>query len=140
MSRRFFTNFRPSNCYNAASEQLFAARACLLRSGALMFRFSLVLMGLFLPLGAANAGWFGPSTYNECILAEMQGRPAYMMGTVEKDCQAKFCAYREETTEEMEQSLEYSRHSSECERRSLFGPAYETTPAYCIIPDLSVCK
>lgn len=39
-----------------------------------------------------SAGWFGPSTFAECILDEMKGRPQYMMGTVEDDCRAKFCA------------------------------------------------
>ena len=40
---------------------------------------------------SAQAGWFGPSTYDECILDEMKGRPACMMETVKRDCTAKFC-------------------------------------------------
>jgi hypothetical protein len=39
---------------------------------------------------SANAGWFGPSNYQECVLAEMKGRPGYMMSTAQKACEIKF--------------------------------------------------
>jgi hypothetical protein len=45
----------------------------------------------------ASAGWFGPSTYNECVLDEMKGRPQYMMETVITDCTAKFCTFLQPT-------------------------------------------
>jgi hypothetical protein len=41
----------------------------------------------------ASAGWFGPSTYNECVLDEMKGRPQYMIETVRNNCTAKFCKW-----------------------------------------------
>jgi len=55
----------------------------------------------------ANAGWFGPSTYHECVLDEMKGRPQYMMGTVNKDCTAKFCTFVPPTEEQTANAQEY---------------------------------
>lgn len=58
----------------------------------------------------AHAGWFGPSTYHECILDEMKGRPEYMMGTVARDCTAKFCTLVPPTDEQKVESEEaYNR-------------------------------
>lgn len=54
----------------------------------------------------ASAGWFGPSTYVECILDEMKGRPQYMMDTVANDCRAKFCKFVLPTNEEVVESQE----------------------------------
>ncbi len=45
-------------------------------------------------LGSANmsasAGWFGPSNYQECVLGEMKGQPAYMLPNAEKACALRF--------------------------------------------------
>jgi hypothetical protein len=48
----------------------------------------------------ASAGWFGPSTYDECVLDEMKGRPQYMMGNVANVCRSKFCTFVEATQEQ----------------------------------------
>lgn len=69
--------------------------------------------------GKSIAGWFGPSTYNECVLDEMKGRPQYMMPTVEEDCKTKFC-YRRDITEAEKQS---DRESQEkCQQRRKTNP------------------
>jgi hypothetical protein len=61
----------------------------------------------------AHAGWFGPSTYDECILDEMKGRPQYMMETVKRDCTAKFCTEEPVTVTE-EQKVAAKKASDEC--------------------------
>ena len=40
--------------------------------------------------GSATAGWFGPSDYNECVLDEMKGQPAYMKSYAKNACRNKF--------------------------------------------------
>jgi hypothetical protein len=39
---------------------------------------------------SANAGWFGPSNYEECVLEKMKGQQGYMLKTAQDACQAKF--------------------------------------------------
>src|SRR4051794_28110669 len=56
----------------------------------------------------ANAGWFGPSTYDDCVLDGMKGRPRYMIDTVNSSCRSKFCSYREETDYEKQVDAEYA--------------------------------
>jgi hypothetical protein len=39
---------------------------------------------------SANAGWFGPSSYDECVVENMKGQAVYMMPTVRNVCSEKF--------------------------------------------------
>jgi hypothetical protein len=39
---------------------------------------------------STTAGWFGPSNYDECVLDEIKGQPAYMYFQAHLACQAKF--------------------------------------------------
>jgi hypothetical protein len=80
----------------------------------------------------AHAGWFGPSTYDECILDEMKGRPGYMMPTVKSDCTAKFCTEVPLTEEE---KVELKKASDKCQSESQtynpFCPFVSTTRLVC---------
>jgi hypothetical protein len=49
-----------------------------------------LLIALLLHTSGANAGWFGPSDYRECVLAEMNGKPPYMLSTVRGLCNNRF--------------------------------------------------
>jgi|HubBroStandDraft_6_1064221.scaffolds.fasta_scaffold207677_2 hypothetical protein len=52
-----------------------------------------LLIALLLHTSGANAGWFGPSDYRECVLAEMKGKPEYLLPTIRGLCNNKFpCA------------------------------------------------
>jgi hypothetical protein len=77
----------------------------------------------------AHAGWFGPSTYDECILDEMKGRPQYMMETVKRDCTAKFCTEEPVTyTEERKVALAAAarKAADECKSSAEASPFYYT--------------
>ena len=37
-----------------------------------------------------NAGWFGPSNYEECVLEKMKGQLPYMVKTARDACRLKF--------------------------------------------------
>ena len=50
----------------------------------------LLIAVLLLGTSGANAGWFGPSDYRECVLDEMKGKPQYMLSTVRGLCNKKF--------------------------------------------------
>jgi hypothetical protein len=39
---------------------------------------------------SANAGWFGPSNYEECMLEKMKDQSPYMLKTAQDACRAKF--------------------------------------------------
>lgn len=52
-----------------------------------------LLIALLLSTSAANAGWFGPSDYRECVLNEMNGKPRYLLSIVRGLCNKRFpCA------------------------------------------------
>lgn len=38
----------------------------------------------------AQAGWFGPSNYQECVLDKMKGQPMYLLQTAEDACMKSF--------------------------------------------------
>jgi hypothetical protein len=42
------------------------------------------------PTRSANAGWFGPSNYDECMLDKMKGQPWTMGEIVAKACILQF--------------------------------------------------
>jgi hypothetical protein len=50
----------------------------------------LLIAALLLSTSGANAGWFGPSDYRECVLDEMKGRAASMLPTVKGLCNERF--------------------------------------------------
>lgn len=53
-----------------------------------------VVLGLFvLCVGQLNAGIFGPSSYEECVLKEMKGRPDNQVRFVHDFCRKKFPAF-----------------------------------------------
>jgi hypothetical protein len=94
----------------------------------------------------AHAGWFGPSTYDECILDEMKGRPGYMMETVKRDCTAKFCTEEPVTVTE-EQKVAAKNASDKCKSEDEASPLFYTrltAGLYCPSPFVSttrlVCK
>jgi hypothetical protein len=84
---------------------------------------------------SALAGWFGPSTYDECILDEMKGRPAYMMETVKRDCTAKFCwneplTYTEDQKAALTASVAAAKKASdECMSKAAALWGYDRTSA-----------
>jgi hypothetical protein len=39
---------------------------------------------------SANAGWFGPSDYNECMLETMKSEPQYMSEIASTNCLYRF--------------------------------------------------
>ena len=97
---------------------------------------SLVCLGY--PDRMAHAGWFGPSTYDECVLDEMKGRPAYMMETVKRDCTAKFCTEVPVTvTEEQKVAAKKASDTCQSESQGTYNP-------FCPSPFVSttrlVCK
>jgi hypothetical protein len=78
------------------------------------------------------SGWFGPSTYDECVLDGMKGRPQYMMSTVASDCKSRFCTYsdrlptNEEQLEERRRWAEWKKKDEACGHDwqcSGFGPS-----------------
>ena len=83
----------------------------------------------------AHAGWFGPSTYDECILDEMKGRPAYMMEIVKRDCTAKFCTEVPVTVTE-EQKVVAKKASDECQSKAaaVTGSVYDRINAQIRCP------
>jgi hypothetical protein len=77
----------------------------------------------------AHAGWFGPSTYDECILDEMKGRPSYMMETVKRDCTAKFCTEEPLTYTEEEKvafAAAVKKSTDKCKSEDEASPNYYT--------------
>ena len=53
----------------------------------------LLIAALLLSTSGANAGWFGPRNYRECVLNEMKGTAASMLPTVKGLCNKRFpCA------------------------------------------------
>jgi hypothetical protein len=50
----------------------------------------LLIAALLLSTSGANAGWFGPSDYRECVLNEMKGTAASMLSTVKGLCNERF--------------------------------------------------
>ena len=56
----------------------------------------------FLSNGSAIAGWFGPSTFEECFLAKMKGQSSSMRRTAYSACRAEF-PIKEPTAEEKEE-------------------------------------
>jgi hypothetical protein len=53
---------------------------------------ALVIISFFV-LSAYAGGLFGPSTYDECMLNSMKGRPQYMLSAVQDDCTSRFCIH-----------------------------------------------
>jgi hypothetical protein len=51
------------------------------------------------PNRSANAGWFGPSNYEECVLEKMKGQSSYMLATAQNACRLKFPPEPREPTE-----------------------------------------
>ena len=49
-----------------------------------------MIAALLLSASDANAGWFGPSDYRECVLSEMKGTAIAMLSTVEGLCDKRF--------------------------------------------------
>jgi hypothetical protein len=43
----------------------------------------------------ANADWFGPDNYEECVLEKMKGQPKEMMWTAQTACEKKFSFEKE---------------------------------------------
>jgi hypothetical protein len=50
----------------------------------------LLIAALLLSTSGANAGWFGPSDYRECVLNEMKGQSANLLPTVKGLCDKRF--------------------------------------------------
>ncbi len=42
------------------------------------------------PKRSANAGWFGPGNYHECVLEKMKGQSPYMLETAQSACELEF--------------------------------------------------
>jgi hypothetical protein len=38
----------------------------------------------------ANAGWFGPNDYHECLIDKMKGQNVFMLRMVETECLTQF--------------------------------------------------
>jgi hypothetical protein len=49
------------------------------------------------PNRSANAGWFGPSNYEECVLEKMKGQSRYMFNAAMRACDDKFPCPKGET-------------------------------------------
>jgi hypothetical protein len=76
-----------------------------------IFAFVLSALGLFVFLhGIANAGWFGPSDYNECMLEGMKALPGNMTGMMADKCVKGFC------------SEDFKRNYNQC--RQTFDPIF----------------
>ena len=71
----------------------------------------------FASLIAVDDASAGPSTYNECVLDEMKGRPQYMIETVRNDCTAKFCTWVPPTEAQIDESnIKYNRCLAESDQ------------------------
>jgi hypothetical protein len=115
-----------------------------LRSGnELNLRSVVVCFASLIAINDASAGWFGPSTYDECILDEMKGRLAYMMETVKRDCTAKFCTEVPVTYTEEEKvafaaaAKKAAEAADECKRNAEASPNYYTrlNAVLCGLPE-----
>jgi hypothetical protein len=51
---------------------------------------AIALCSLACAASPAHAGWFGPSTFEECVLDMMKGQQSSMMNTVMRVCDTKF--------------------------------------------------
>lgn len=62
---------------------------------------------------SANAGWFGPSNYNECMVEKMKGQPWNMGEIVAETCTHQF-ACNDKFTAEYNRCLNIFPNSSYC--------------------------
>jgi len=72
------------------------------------------------PNRSANAGWFGPSNYDECMLDKMKGQPWTMGDIAAKACMLQFVC-----------DAKSAAGYSECMRNTYPGSAHDCARIYC---------